>query len=92
MQCSLPFDYLTDIDGQHKYCDHCERTVYPVKTKAEFDEAIRDEKCVWFDRVVDLTQAMKGWGGPILPPEFGTGPDPKRKPTKLSKKPLIWKD
>ena len=89
MQCSLPFDYLKDVDGQTKYCDHCERTVHPVKTKAEFDKAMLEGKCVWFDRVAEIALEVLS-GGP--PPEFGMGPEPKGKQTKLSKKPLVWID
>ena len=91
MQCSLPFDYLKDVDGRKKYCDQCDRTVHPVKTKAEFDSAMLEGKCVWFERVEVLQVHLNG-GMPLEKPTFGIGPMPEGKKLKLSKKPLVWTD
>ncbi|MBV5297426.1 MAG: hypothetical protein JZU64_04615 [Rhodoferax sp.] len=93
-QCSVPWEAMSDVDGRIKFCAYCKKEIYPVQSKAEFDQAMIECKCVWFDHGSDTPPLEFGMvhshPKPIkLPPGAVGGIGPWIPP---DGKPLVWTD
>jgi hypothetical protein len=94
-QCSIPWEDMVDVDGRIKHCSTCEKDIYPVRTKAEFDQAMLDGKCVWFDRgsnapPLEFGMVHRAIHYRPLPPGAVGGIGGSRVPK--GGKPLVWED
>ena len=78
--------------GGGKYCSSCEKEIHPVRTKAEFDQAMLESKCVWFDRGTNSPPQEFGMvhlhASEMLPPGAVGGMGPLLP----DGKPLVWID
>lgn len=46
------------------YCDRCETQVHAVQTRAAFEAAVVDGKCVWFTVLSESDEKAVVFGGP----------------------------